>query len=121
MAYSIKIKKEVLDKVHQGMSVRAVAKMYMMDNHTIHNWLKSPNHYLGEVRAAHKQHDLEEKIEILCDAVRRTANEPSADAIREAFFRVVPTFHTPEEINEKAAGAEEMKQANEMNAPALQA
>ena len=65
MAYSIKIKKEVLDKVHQGMSVRAVAKMYMMDNHTIHNWLKSPDHYLGEVRAAHKQHDLEEKIEIL--------------------------------------------------------
>ena len=65
MAYSIKIKKEVLDKVHQGMSVRAVAKMYMMDNHTIHNWLKSPDHYLGEVRAAHKQYDLEEKIEIL--------------------------------------------------------
>ncbi len=55
---------------------------------------------------------VEEKIEILCEAVRRTAKEPSAEVIREAFFRVVPTFHTPEEINEKALGAEEMKQAN---------
>ena len=63
--------------------------------------------------------EVDEKIAILCSAVKRSIEEDSSDVIKEAFFKVVPTFHTPEEVNEMAAGAEEMKQANAQDGEAL--
>jgi hypothetical protein len=57
--------------------------------------------------------EVDEKIAILCSAVKRSIEEDSSDAIKEAFFQVVPTFHAPEEINEHAAESAEMQNANE--------
>ena len=65
-----------------------------------------------ETDAPHTREQIEEKIGLLCDAVTRAAQDSDSDAIRNAFYLVVPTFHSPEEINEMAAGSEEMKQAN---------
>ena len=65
-----------------------------------------------ETDKPHTRSEVEEKIAILCDAVEKTSQTPNNDVIRDAFHRVVPTFHTPEEVNRAAAGAEEMKQVN---------
>ena len=56
--------------------------------------------------------EVEEKIRILCDAVKATEHELASPCIKEAMKRVVPTFHDPEEVNCKAAETREMKEAN---------
>ena len=54
--------------------------------------------------------EVDRRIEILTDAVRKSEGEISSSEIKKAFARVVPTFHDPDEINSKAAEAEEMKE-----------
>ena len=49
------------------------------------------------------------KLEILAAAVKATESEIGSPAITAAMMQVVPTFHTPEEVNRKAEEAEEMK------------
>jgi FlaA1/EpsC-like NDP-sugar epimerase len=49
--------------------------------------------------------EIEEKMKILRNAMKVGGNE----VIREAMLRVVPTFHDADEVNIKAAEAEEMK------------
>ena len=61
--------------------------------------------------------EVEEKIRILCDAVKATEHELASPCIKEAMKRVVPTFHDPEEVNCKAAETREMKEANGGEAP----
>ncbi len=56
--------------------------------------------------------EVEEKIRILCDAVKATEQELASPRIKEAMKRVVPTFHDPEEVNCKAAETREMMEAN---------
>ncbi len=51
--------------------------------------------------------ELEEKIAILRDAVETKDNE----VMKQALMRVVPTYHTPEEVNRAALKSEEMKLA----------
>ena len=65
MSYSLKIKKEILDKKHQGMSLLKLSQMYNISRNTISNWLKSQDHYLGKAENTRKQYDLEEKVEII--------------------------------------------------------
>lgn len=60
---------------------------------------------------------VEEKIHILLDAVKATEQEIASPAIREAFHRVVPTFHEPEDINSKAGEAQEVREANGGSGP----
>ena len=56
--------------------------------------------------------DVEEKLRILCDAVKATECELASPRIKEAMKQVVPTFRDPEEVNSKAAETREMKEAN---------
>ena len=52
------------------------------------------------------QKEIEEKLKIL----RAACDTNDDDAVREALKEVVPTYHTPEEINSAAEEAEEMKE-----------
>ena len=65
MAYSKKIRTEVINHVHQGMTVADVSQMYNLSPQTVKNWLKHPDKYLNETRTARKPFDIEEKVEVL--------------------------------------------------------
>ena len=65
MAYSLKIRTEVINHVHQGMAVLEVSQMYNISRHTVDNWLKHPDKYLNEARTARKPFDIKEKAEVL--------------------------------------------------------
>ena len=49
--------------------------------------------------------EIDRKLEILREALKTESNR----TVRAALMQVVPTYHTPEEVNEKATEAEEMK------------
>ena len=55
--------------------------------------------------------DIEEKLLILKEAVKDAEGEIEAQSIKDAMMSVVPTFRTPEEVNNKAHKAKEMKLA----------
>ena len=65
MAYSLQTKKEVVEKIQQGMKIGKVAAMYGVSRQAINNWLRSPEKYLSETRQARTPFDLEEKVRIL--------------------------------------------------------
>ena len=65
MAYSLKIRTEVINLVHQGMTVLEVSQMYNLSKHTVDNWLKYPDKYLNETRIGLKPFDIEEKVDVL--------------------------------------------------------
>ena len=50
---------------------------------------------------------IEHKLEILKEAVGTQSNR----GVKKALMQVVPTYHTPEEVNENAIAAEEMRVA----------
>ena len=53
--------------------------------------------------------DIEDKLEVLRTAVKENEGLIAAEKITQAMKAVVPTFHTPEEVNVKAGDSEEMK------------
>ncbi len=53
------------------------------------------------------QAEIDEKLAVLREALATQSNR----AVREALMRVVPTYHTPEEVNRRAVEAEEMRAA----------
>ena len=53
--------------------------------------------------------EIDEKLEILRQALKTDSNS----AVRAALMRVVPTYHTPEEVNQSAIDAEEMRMMEE--------
>lgn len=55
---------------------------------------------------------VEDKLRVLIDAVKAAENEITSHAITEAMMQVIPTFHTPDEVNENVAQSEEMKAAS---------
>ncbi|MBQ9796968.1 MAG: polysaccharide biosynthesis protein [Clostridia bacterium] len=55
--------------------------------------------------------EVEQKLADLNAAVAASAGELSSDSIRDALHRAVPTFQNPDEVNQKAAEAEEMQEA----------
>ncbi|MBQ8448966.1 MAG: polysaccharide biosynthesis protein [Clostridia bacterium] len=56
--------------------------------------------------------EVDAKIAVLQAAVTAAENELGSEKVKEAIKQVVPTFHDPEELNEKAAKTKEMKEAN---------
>ena len=54
--------------------------------------------------------EIDSKLTILKTALETQSNR----AVREALMEVIPTYHTPEEVNEKAIDAEEMSMAVDM-------
>ena len=70
--YSDDLKKEIMDKVKQGMSIRYVAKQYNIPSGTIFTWVDKKNHpekVTGNKRGHHKKpvslDDWKERYEIL--------------------------------------------------------
>ena len=57
-----------------------------------------------------------EEIEAKLDILREALKTESNSAVKAALMQVVPTYHTPEEVNEHAIEAEEMKNANAYSA-----
>ena len=55
---------------------------------------------------------IEDKLRTLIEAVKESENMISADSITAALKSVVPTFHSPEEVNKLALESDEMKTAN---------
>ena len=53
--------------------------------------------------------EIDAKLEILKSAVKAAELEIASPSVTEAMKRVVPTFHSPEEVNKEAEKAEEMK------------
>ena len=71
--YSDDLKKEIMDKVKQGMSIRYVAKQYNIPSGTIFTWVDKKNHpekVTGNKRGRKKEtnltkEDWKERYEIL--------------------------------------------------------
>ena len=55
--------------------------------------------------------EIEDKLRVLIDAVRASEKEIYSESITDAMKSVIPTFHSPEEVNETALESEEMKKA----------
>ncbi len=53
--------------------------------------------------------EVEEKIAILKEAVKNAERDIQSPLIVEALMRVVPSFHTPDEVNRRACESEEMR------------
>ncbi|MBO4415594.1 MAG: polysaccharide biosynthesis protein [Lachnospiraceae bacterium] len=51
--------------------------------------------------------EIEKKLDVLREALKTQSNS----TVKKALMEVIPEFHTPEEVNEKAIEAEEMRQA----------
>ena len=65
MAYSLKIRQEVVDLVQQGKKIKAVSLAYNISTETISCWVRSQDHYLGESRYGKQPFDLEDKVAVL--------------------------------------------------------
>ena len=57
--------------------------------------------------------EIEDKLKILASALKDNEKEISSVEITEAMKRVIPTFHSPNEVNTSADGCEEMQAAND--------
>jgi len=57
--------------------------------------------------------EIEDKLKILANALKDNEKEISSAEITEAMKRVIPTFHSPNEVNTSADGCEEMQAAND--------
>jgi len=60
--------------------------------------------------------DVEAKLEVLREALEAAENKIAAISITEAMKEVVPTFHSPEEVNKDADKSDEMKTVNTVSA-----
>lgn len=60
--------------------------------------------------------EVEEKLRVLVDAVKANEATLSSDEITNAMKQVIPTFHSPDEVNESVDESEEMRIANEEKA-----
>jgi len=56
--------------------------------------------------------EVEDKLDILRQAVRVSNAETANDTVKNAIKQVVPTFHEPEELNKEADKSEEVKMAS---------
>lgn len=64
---------------------------------------------------------VDEKLQILIKALESDSKNAHHDAVIEAIKKVVPTYHSPEEINRLAKYSEEMSAINECNKALSQA
>ena len=55
---------------------------------------------------------VQEKIDLLMEAVKASENEVDSSKVKAALYRTVPTFKDPSKVNVKAEDAEEMKEVN---------
>lgn len=65
MAYSNKVRAEVMKALSEGMTAAKASLTYNISQQTICNWKKNPDNYLNGSWSEYKPHDIEEKVEIL--------------------------------------------------------
>ncbi len=58
--------------------------------------------------------EVDAKLDILAKAVKAAKNDIGSEIVKAAMLSVVPTFHNPEEVNEKAETSEEMNNVKEV-------
>ena len=56
--------------------------------------------------------EVDMKLRLLVDAVKANENDVFSEAITEAMKIAVPTFHSPDEVNDRVDDSDEMKAAN---------
>ena len=57
--------------------------------------------------------EIEQKLKVLKDAVKENETSVSSENITAAMKQVIPTFHSPDEVNEAVNESDEMRVANE--------
>ncbi|MBE6683403.1 MAG: polysaccharide biosynthesis protein [Ruminococcaceae bacterium] len=62
-----------------------------------------------EREEALSREEVEQKLSILASVVERAGGAVGSAAIKEALYKVIPTFHEPGEVNKKAASSREMQ------------
>ncbi len=65
MAYSNKVRAEVMKALSEGMSASKASQVYNISQQTINNWRKNPDRYLNGSWSEYRAHDIEEKVEVL--------------------------------------------------------
>ena len=65
MAYSNKVRAEVMKALSEGMTASKASQVYNISQQTISNWRKNPDRYLNGSWSEYRAHDIEEKIEVL--------------------------------------------------------
>lgn len=65
MAYSNKVRAEVMKALSEGMTASKASQVYNISQQTICNWKKSPDRYLNGTKEEYRPHDIEEKVEVL--------------------------------------------------------
>lgn len=63
MAYSLQLRRQVLDQIHQGMNPSEAARLFGITDETARIWMKNPEKYLSEDQG--KLYDLEEKVRVI--------------------------------------------------------
>ena len=58
--------------------------------------------------------EVDDKLDVLLKAVKAAKNDIGSEIVKAAMLSVVPTFHNPEEVNEKAESSEEMNNVKEV-------
>ena len=58
--------------------------------------------------------EVDQKLDVLLKAVKAAKNDVGSEIVKAAMLSVVPTFHNPEEVNEKADASEEMNNVKEV-------
>ena len=53
--------------------------------------------------------EVEEKLSILSSALEKTLSSSASAYVRKAISYTVPTFYSPDELNQRAEESEEMK------------
>ena len=65
MAYSNKIRQEVMKALSEGMTASKASQVYNISQQTINNWRKNPDRFVTGSWSAHRAFDIEKKVEIL--------------------------------------------------------